>query len=151
MNNISKGVNRREFALGAAAVAALLPLGATAASAKGNNYEALLKARTNGAKLEEGKVKLKMPDLAENGNLVPFTATVEGDAANVKAIYIFAPLNPGPEVGQFYFTAASGTALVTGRMRMGKTQEIVAIAEMNDGKFYVTKKNVKVTVGGCGG
>ena len=150
MKHDPKGVDRREFSLGVAAAAALLPLGATLAQAK-NNYEALLQARTNGAKLEDGKISLKMPDLAENGNLVPFTATVEGDAANVKAIYVFAPLNPGPEVGQFYFTAASGTALVTGRMRMGKTQEIVAIAEMADGKFYVAKKNVKVTVGGCGG
>ncbi len=150
MKNTSKGVTRREFALGATAAAVLLPLGATAAHAKGD-YEALLNARTNGAKLEAGKIALKMPDLAENGNLVPFTATVEGPAADVKAIYVFAPLNPGPEVGQFYFTAAAGTALVTGRMRMGKTQEIVAIAEMNDGKFYVAKKNVKVTVGGCGG
>ena len=150
MKHTPTGVSRREFTLGAAAAAALLPLGATAASAKGN-YEALLKARTNGAKLEEGKITMKMPDLAENGNLVPFTAAVEGDAANVKAIYVFAPLNPGPEVGQFYFTPASGKAMVTGRMRMGKTQKIVAVAEMTDGKFYVTKKHVKVTVGGCGG
>ena len=150
MKHNPKGVDRREFTLGAAAAVALLPLGATMAQAKGN-FEALLQARTNGAKLEDGKISLKMPDLAENGNLVPFTATVEGDAANVKAIYVFAPLNPGPEVGQFYFTAGSGTAMVTGRMRMGKTQEIVAVAEMTDGKFYAAKKNVKVTVGGCGG
>ena len=150
MKNNPRAVSRREFTIGATAAAVLMPIGATVANAKGN-YEALLKARTKGAKLEEGKISLKMPDLAENGNLVPFTAKVEGDAANVKAIYVFAPLNPGPEVGQFYFTAAAGEAMVTGLMRMGKTQEIIAVAEMNDGKFYAAKKQVKVTVGGCGG
>ncbi len=142
-------MSRRSFSLGVTASAALLPVGISSSHAK-SHYESLLEARTNGAPLQSGKISLEMPDLAENGSLVPFTIKVEGNAAHVKAIYVFAPLNPAPEVGQFYFTAESGEALVISRMRLGKPQDVVAVAEMKDGTFYTAKKHVKVTVGGCG-
>ena len=51
----------------------------------------------------------------------------------------------------FSFSPASGKAAVSSRMRLGKTQDVVAVAQMSDGKFYMAKRTVKVTIGGCGG
>ena len=59
--------------------------------------------------------------------------------------------NPRPEVATFHFTALSGTAAATTRMRLAKTQNVIALAKMADGSVYMDKKEVKVTIGGCGG
>jgi sulfur-oxidizing protein SoxY len=55
------------------------------------------------------------------------------------------------EVASFHFSPMSGKAAATSRMRLGKTQDVLAIAQMNDGKVYMAKNTVKVTIGGCGG
>jgi sulfur-oxidizing protein SoxY len=59
--------------------------------------------------------------------------------------------NPRPEIATFLLTPQSGKAAVSSRMRLGKTQDIIVVAEMSDGKFYMGKRAVKVTIGGCGG
>jgi sulfur-oxidizing protein SoxY len=64
---------------------------------------------------------------------------------------ILADGNPRPEVATFHFTALSGTAAATTRMRLAKTQNVIALAKMADGSVYMDKKEVKVTIGGCGG
>ena len=62
------------------------------------------------------------------------------------------PVNcPQPLIGTFRFTLESGKAAVSSRMRLAKTQDVVALAELSDGTFLTAKKNVKVTIGGCGG
>jgi sulfur-oxidizing protein SoxY len=106
-----------------------------------------------------GTLTLEMPDLAENGNMVPFTitatpsASAEGQspAASVKTITLFSTGNPQPLVGVFSFSALSGRTTVSGRMRLARTQDIIAIAELTTGEFVRGQTNVKVTVGGCGG
>ena len=102
----------------------------------------------------DGRISLELPQIAENGNTVPIAFEVdspmtEGDY--VKAVHIFAEQNPLPDVASFYFTPRSGKARASTRMRMLKTQNIVAVAEMSDGSVYMTKTEVKVTIGGCGG
>ena len=102
----------------------------------------------------DGRISLELPQIAENGNTVPIAFEVdspmtEGDY--VKAVHIFAEKNPLPDVASFYFTPRSGKARASTRMRMLKTQNIVAVAEMSDGSVYMTKTEVKVTIGGCGG
>ena len=69
----------------------------------------------------------------------------------VKAVHIYADGNPVPNVATFRFSPESGKARVSTRMRMRKSQNIVAVAEMSDGSVYMGKKAVKVTIGGCGG
>ena len=59
--------------------------------------------------------------------------------------------HPRPNVASFHFTPRSGKARVSTRMRLLKTQNVVAVAEMSDGSFYMTKTQMKVTIGGCGG
>ncbi|MDD9923324.1 MAG: thiosulfate oxidation carrier protein SoxY, partial [Boseongicola sp.] len=60
-------------------------------------------------------------------------------------------LNPRPAVAAIHLTPQSGVAFVATRMRMAKTQDIVAFAEMSNGDVFMAKTEVKVTIGGCGG
>jgi len=101
-----------------------------------------------------GKVTLKAPEIAENGNAVPLTVAVDSpmdDKSYVKAIYIAADGNPNPGVSVFEFTPASGKAEISLRVRLQQTQKIVAVAEMNDGTLFTASREIKVTIGGCGG
>ena len=69
----------------------------------------------------------------------------------VESVAIFAEDNPNPEVITFNFTPASGEAFASTRMRLARTQNVVAVAKMNDGTLFSDTRNVKVTIGGCGG
>ena len=103
---------------------------------------------------KEGKVMLKAPEIAENGNAVPLTVSVESemsDKSYVKALYVAADGNPNPGVAIYEFTPLSGKAEVQMRVRLAQTQKLVAVAEMNDGTLYTASREVKVTIGGCGG
>jgi sulfur-oxidizing protein SoxY len=103
---------------------------------------------------KEGKVTLKAPEIAENGNAVPVTVSVESemtDKSYVKAVYIAADGNPNPGVATYEFTPMSGKAEVQLRVRLAQTQKLVVVAEMNDGTLYTASREIKVTIGGCGG
>jgi len=93
-----------------------------------------------------GGVTIKLPEIAENGRTVPLTVSATG---NVKSIHIASEGNPNPEVISFNLTDAK--AEVSTRIRLGKTQNVVAAAVMTDGSVATGKQNVKVTIGGCGG
>lgn len=105
-------------------------------------------------KFESGKVKLDVPEIAENGLVVPINVDVESpmtDGDYVKAVHVFADGNPLPGVVSYRFTPACGKASAATRMRLSQTQNIVCIAEMSNGALHSVKSNVKVTIGGCGG
>ena len=102
---------------------------------------------------QSGKVTLKAPEIAENGNAVPLTVSVESEMSEksyVKAIYVAADGNPNPGVAVFELTPLAGKAEVALRVRLQQTEKIVAVAEMNDGSLYTASREVKVTIGGCG-
>jgi len=107
-----------------------------------------------GATPAEGKITLTAPEIAENGNTVPVSVSVEsameGDDL-VESVIVFADGNPNPAVATFHFTELSGEALATTRIRLAKTQNVIAVAKMKDGSVFMDKKQVKVTIGGCGG
>ncbi len=103
---------------------------------------------------KDGKVTLKAPEIAENGNAVPVTVSVESemtDKSFVKAIYIAADGNPNPGVANYTFTPLAGKAEIQLRVRLAQTQKLVVVAEMNDGTLYTASREIKVTIGGCGG
>lgn len=105
-------------------------------------------------KAEDGRVKLDVPQIAENGLVVPINIEVESPMSagdHVKAVHVFADGNPLPGIVSYFFTPESGKAAASARMRLAQTQNIVCIAEMADGKLYSAKSQVKVTIGGCGG
>ncbi len=100
------------------------------------------------------KVTIKAPEIAENGNAVPVTVSVESemtDKSYVKALHVAADGNPNPGVASYEFTPLAGKAEVQLRIRMAQTQKLVAVAEMNDGSLFIASREVKVTIGGCGG
>ena len=103
---------------------------------------------------EGSMIHLELPEIAENGNTVPLKFEVDSPMtadSYVKSVHVFADGNPRPEVATFHFTPASGKAAASTRMRLAQTQNVVAVAEMSDGSTYRASKEVKVTIGGCGG
>lgn len=92
------------------------------------------------------EIKIKAPDIAENGAVVPVTISSDLPASS---IVILAPNNPSPLVTHFEL-GDNALPYVSTRIKMGKTGDIVAVVKAN-GKLYTTKKTVKVTIGGCGG
>jgi len=108
----------------------------------------------SGAEAVDGMITLTTPEIAENGNSVPVAFTVESpmtEDSYVESVMILASDNPSPEVATFNFTPQSGEAKASTRMRLAKTQDVVAVAKMSDGTLHRTSANVKVTIGGCGG
>lgn len=156
------GLDRRSLLLGAANGAALLGLfGVGEAGAQDRptaglpaDIDGALKALLGDAKPVDGKIMLDIPEIAENGNTVPYTLSVESpmtEEAYVKALHVLAAGNPQPGVASFALSPSAGRAFVSSRMRLARTQDIVAVAELSDGKFLLTRRTVKVTIGGCGG
>ncbi|MGE5547376.1 MAG: thiosulfate oxidation carrier protein SoxY [Solirubrobacterales bacterium] len=136
--------------IGAGAALAAAPRFALADKAAADELVAKL---AGGAKPQAGKVQIKLPQIAENGNTVPFTVVVDHPmtpASYVKAVHVVAEGNPSPQVASFTFSP-TGKAEVSMRMRLGKTQDVRAIALLSDGSVYEARQEVKVTIGGCGG
>ncbi len=96
---------------------------------------------------ESSDIKLKAPDIAENGAVVPITVT--SNIANTEAISIVVSENGTPLAATFNL-GANTKGFVSTRIKMGKTSDVIAVVKA-DGKLYSTSKNVKVTIGGCGG
>ena len=135
----------------AAAGLTLLP---RAASADAAAVDEAIKGLIGGKTPQAGRITLDLPQIAENGNTVPITVEVDSPMTGqdyCKAVHIFADKNPLPGVASINFTPACGKAKASTRMRLAKTQNVVAVAEMSDGSVYTAKAEVKVTIGGCGG
>jgi sulfur-oxidizing protein SoxY len=145
-------LNRRQvLAAGAGALTAATSIAPAYAA---NDAADLIKTFTGGKAVTEGKVKLDLPEIAENGNTVPMTVSVESamtDQAYCSDVLVVADGNPRGGVVTFHFSPASGVAEANTRIRLAETQSIRAVAKMNDGSFYMAVKQVKVTIGGCGG
>ena len=107
-----------------------------------------LKALGAGAPVESKDVSITGPDIAENGSVVP--VGVATSLAGVKSMLIMVEKNPATLTALFNVTD-SVEAAFQARVKMGQSSDVYAIAVMNDGKVLYTKKEVKVTLGGCGG
>ncbi len=150
-------VSRRDVlsygSAGLLAAAGVGLFGAAAKADKKTTMDALAKV-TSGRTAKSGRITLELPHIAENGNTVPLTVEVDSpmtDADHVKTVHIFAEENPLPEVASFHFSPANGIAKASTRMRLAKTQNVIAVAEMSDGSIFQASTEVKVTIGGCGG
>ncbi|MEJ2622801.1 MAG: thiosulfate oxidation carrier protein SoxY [Candidatus Thiodiazotropha sp.] len=96
---------------------------------------------------ESADIKVKAPDIAENGAVVPIT--VDAGMEGVESIAIIASNNPVPLVANFVM-GPGATGFVSTRIKMGKTGDVIGVVKAG-GKLYSAKKEVKVTIGGCGG
>jgi sulfur-oxidizing protein SoxY len=93
------------------------------------------------------KVKMDAPEIAENGAVVPIS--VSSTLENVTSIAILVAENPNALAASYQIPAGTLPS-VANRLKMAKTTNVIAIVEAG-GKLYSTSKEVKVTVGGCGG
>lgn len=128
-------------------------LGTTKVFARPEDLEAAIKAIAGNSVVTQGALTLNLPEIAENGHSVPVSVNVDIDINEdryVESIAIFAPENPNLEILTFNFSAASGEVFAATRMRLARTQEVVAIAKLNDGTVISDTQFVNVTIGGCG-
>ena len=101
----------------------------------------------NASTTASGNIKIKAPDIAENGAVVPVSVTTS--IAGASAIAIIAEKNGTPLAANFEL-AANAKGDISTRIKMSKTSDVIAVVKAG-GKMYSTRKNVKVTIGGCGG
>ena len=143
-------MKRRELlgaAIGLAGVVQMRPANATA-----DELAAAIASFAGGAPVRNGRVEIDIAPLVENGNTVPITVRVqspmsEGD--HVKAIAIFNESNPQRDVANFYLGPRAGRATVATRIRLATSQNLVAVAKMNDGSCWSQTVDVLVTLAAC--
>ena len=109
---------------------------------------------TGGKTAEKGKIAIELPEIAENGNTVPLSVTVDSAMTvddHVSEVLVVGDGNPRPGIVTFHFTPASGKAAAQTRIRLAATQNIIVVGKTSTGQFFTDQKQVKVTIGGCGG
>jgi sulfur-oxidizing protein SoxY len=142
-------LDRRTFLAGAALVS-VLPMASARATPEA--MAAAVKEVVGGAAIREGKVKLDLPPLVENGNTVPLTVSVESPMTpgdHIKAIHVFNEKNPQPHVFDARLGPRNGRAVVATRIKLGDSQKIIAIAETSTGEFWSASADVIVTLAAC--
>ncbi|MEJ2159190.1 MAG: thiosulfate oxidation carrier protein SoxY [Chromatiales bacterium] len=147
-------LHRRVFLSGAIAISALLTLPRallaaypTKAFGADNADDALSTLLGSAEHSPSDKITLTAPDIAENGAVVPISVATSLEGA--ESISVLVEENPQPLVASFDLTPGT-MADVSTRIKMGKTSNVIAVVKAN-GKLYSTSKEVKVTIGGCGG
>lgn len=106
-----------------------------------------IKALGGGAPVESKDIAITAPDIAENGAVVP--VGVASRIPKTQAVYVLVEKNPNVLAAGFNIPAGTEPNVST-RIKMGQTSNVYAVVKA-DGKFYVASKEVKVTLGGCGG
>jgi sulfur-oxidizing protein SoxY len=154
--NARREVLKRSAAVASLMLAAgLLPALAAVQTAAFNtaafdatNMADLMKALGASAPTESKDVTIQGPDIAENGAVVPLGASTA--LPGVKRMLLLVEKNPSMLSAMFDFTDAIEPAIST-RVKMGQTSNVIAVAMTNDGRVLFAQKEIKVTLGGCGG
>ena len=145
-------ISRRSVLMGAAAILVLPCTADSALATPETMVEAMDEVLGKGASIKPGRVKIELPELAENGNSVPLKLSVDSPmtaADHVKAIYVFSERNPVSNVVRFHLGPRSGAARVQTSIRLAATQRITAIARMSDGSLWSGAADVIVTQAAC--
>ena len=157
-------MQRRDFfkklgvaAVASAAIPAIIPSVSFASEIKSKNVmsaQAAIAVITGGkTATKSAKIKLKVPEIAENGAVVPVTVNVDSpmiDSDYVKAIHILTSKNFNARAIDVSLSPANGKAMFSTRIKLGGTQDVIALVELSNGEFITTSQSVKVTIGGCG-
>ena len=150
-------LDRRQFVISTTATlaaASLLPASASFAIANSRDFETIYQELVAGAQPIEDRIKLVLPKSAENGHNIKFSIAVKSPMTEqdyVEAIHILAPENPEPRVASFRLTPHSGKAEIAGRLRLAKTQDVIALAELNNGTAFIGRAKISVNISGCSG
>jgi sulfur-oxidizing protein SoxY len=112
----------------------------------------LIKQLTGKTPEESGRIHLVMPRVFPNGYTVPLTLSIDSpmtEADHVRHVQVLAPQNPLIVVATFHFVRQNSEPRVSTRIRLAKPQDVLAIAEMNDGALLMTSTWVEVATNGC--
>lgn len=142
-------VRRRRLA---ASLGAFALVGVRPASADAGELEAAIRGFAGGVPVQPGRVRLEVAPLVENGNAVPLTVAVDSPmsaAEHVRRIAIFNERNPQREVAVFHLGPRAGRAVVSTRIRLATSQQLVALAELSDGSVWSQRVDVIVTLAAC--
>lgn len=145
-------MKRRDFLARSAAIAAAVLVRQANAVAQSDVLKPLVAQYAAGATVREGRVKLDISPLVENGNSVPVEVTVESPMTreqHVVGIAIFNEKNPQNDVALFALSPMSGRARVATRIRLAGSQQLVVVAKMNDGSCWTHTVDVLVTTTSC--
>jgi sulfur-oxidizing protein SoxY len=147
---------RRGFLTGTARLAGGIALASVVAiqssRATPATMAAAIKKVVGAAPLRNGKVKIDVPPLVENGNSVPLTVSVDSPMTAgdyVKAIYVFNEKNPQPNVIGAHLGPRAGKAALSTRIKLADVQKIVAVAQLSDSSFWSDEADVIVTIAAC--
>ena len=145
-------MKRREFLASSAAITATVLMRPADAVAQSDVLKPLVARYAAGASVREGRVKLDISPLVENGNSVPIEVTVDSPMTrdqHVVGIAIFNEKNPQNDVAIFSLSPLAGRARVATRIRLAGSQQLIAVAKMNDGSCWTHTVDVLVTTTSC--
>jgi sulfur-oxidizing protein SoxY len=153
-NTVTLTPNRRQaLSLGVGAVGAMVLSGSVAPAYAANDAEDRIREFTGGTRPRRGKVELDLPNIVENGTSIPMAVSVDSpmtEGVHVTDVLIVADGNSRGDVATFHFSPANGVAQVLTRIRLKAKQNVIAVAKMSDGSFYMSSKYIRVAIGGCG-
>lgn len=126
---------------------ALIPLQGVASGYEQVTWEDAMKALVGDVTPTNARVRLDLPEQLSGGAMVPFTVEVDSpmeDDDHIRSVHVFASGNPRPDVASFFFTPQSGRAAASSRMRLWRSQDVIAIAEQSDGAVYMARRTVDI-------
>jgi sulfur-oxidizing protein SoxY len=143
---------RRDFLAVTAGLAGGIGIAARTANATPAAMQDAVRKVVGAAQVRQGRVRLDVPPLIDNGNSVPLSVVVESPmtaADHVKAIHVFAERNPLPNILSVHMNPRSGRARVATRVRLNDTGTVLAVAQLSDGSFWSASAHVVVTLSAC--
>ena len=150
---MTRSMTRRD-ALRVIAVGSGMLLGLRSASGDVVEASAEISKFLGGASATPGRIAIGLPELAENGNSVPLSVIVDSPMTaedHVTELRVIADRNPRPVIATFHFTPLSGRAEASTRIRLAATQNVIVLAKTSRGELLSDRRQIKVTIGGCGG
>jgi sulfur-oxidizing protein SoxY len=112
-----------------------------------------LDAVVRGRPVNDGRVTLELPRIADDGNVVSMSVRVDSaqtEADHVRVIHVFSEQNPVPVIARFFLGPVVPRAEVATRIRLARSQQVRAVAEMGDGSLWSAAVQVEVTISACG-
>jgi len=139
-------VRRRTFLIGIAGSLAL------PAIAQEETLDPLAAKAAKGSPVRKGRVKVTLPQLADNGNSVPIRIVVDSpmtEADHVKSIHLYSERNPVSNMANFYLGPRAGKAEIDSRVRLAGSQKVTAVAALSDGTYWYDAAAIVVTLSAC--
>jgi sulfur-oxidizing protein SoxY len=145
-------VSRRTMLRQLGAAGLLLALRPAAPWASPEAVQQAIRQRIGDREPQPGGMTLTLPKIAETGNSVPLTVTVDSLMSpedHVRRIHVFVPGNPEPVVATYHLGVRAGKAQISTQIRLARSQTVLALAEMSDGSVRSDAASIVVTLGAC--